>query len=523
MAYSKTTWANGTTPAISAANLNKMEQGIYDASVGSNEARQDLGKWYFQKDFSSSKYPFMQFDNLIFSKVYFKLIAPLTATRVFIDGSTNNWQSFTRLYETTKTDFIADVDTSGYTSVKFTVELSISTTDTLEAIIHPYDAYSMSQEIVDLKTDTKALQDFSMNMTVPKDKLSGTNNQGYYFAAYANTGIKSIANNSYNIRSYSVLAGHTYFLYGNNVSINAALPLAVFGTEAVSNNASYKTKLLDGTSTPTDYALRYTPEENGYIHIAWITDKVELGLYDTEFVSDAFIKTIGADINKPIKIQLFGDSITDNTWGDNITWANSIPQMLSECDVTVYDDAVAGACIGHGKASGGGSHSHQEDEYNYVYDLVTDGVTLQTSADFIVILVGTNDWAGGHDLGDMSSTGVTTIYGALREILEYLSTNTTSKVFICTIPQRYNSDDRNRDVNEYGEPINSDRVTLAEYCEPFKKLSAFYGMPCIDLNASLGWNRSNVSNFTTDGLHPNVTGDKMLAALICSEIKKHIG
>ena len=31
MAYTKTTWVNNTTPAISADNLNKMEQGIYDA------------------------------------------------------------------------------------------------------------------------------------------------------------------------------------------------------------------------------------------------------------------------------------------------------------------------------------------------------------------------------------------------------------------------------------------------------------------------------------------------------------
>lgn len=31
MSYSKTTWANDSTPAINAANLNKMEQGIYEA------------------------------------------------------------------------------------------------------------------------------------------------------------------------------------------------------------------------------------------------------------------------------------------------------------------------------------------------------------------------------------------------------------------------------------------------------------------------------------------------------------
>jgi hypothetical protein len=31
MAYTKTTWVNDTTPAINATNLNKIEQGIYDA------------------------------------------------------------------------------------------------------------------------------------------------------------------------------------------------------------------------------------------------------------------------------------------------------------------------------------------------------------------------------------------------------------------------------------------------------------------------------------------------------------
>jgi hypothetical protein len=33
MAYTKTTWADGGPPPISAANLNKMEQGIADANA----------------------------------------------------------------------------------------------------------------------------------------------------------------------------------------------------------------------------------------------------------------------------------------------------------------------------------------------------------------------------------------------------------------------------------------------------------------------------------------------------------
>ena len=36
MAYSKTNWVNGQAPALSAENLNKMEEGIYNNSISSD-------------------------------------------------------------------------------------------------------------------------------------------------------------------------------------------------------------------------------------------------------------------------------------------------------------------------------------------------------------------------------------------------------------------------------------------------------------------------------------------------------
>jgi len=38
MAYNKTVWNNGSTPPINAANLNKIEQGIYDNSINKADA-----------------------------------------------------------------------------------------------------------------------------------------------------------------------------------------------------------------------------------------------------------------------------------------------------------------------------------------------------------------------------------------------------------------------------------------------------------------------------------------------------
>lgn len=39
MAYVKTNWADGQAPALSAANMNKIEQGIFDASATADSAK----------------------------------------------------------------------------------------------------------------------------------------------------------------------------------------------------------------------------------------------------------------------------------------------------------------------------------------------------------------------------------------------------------------------------------------------------------------------------------------------------
>ena len=42
MAYTKTTWNNNQPPAIDADNLNKIEQGIYDAHDEITDLKGDL-------------------------------------------------------------------------------------------------------------------------------------------------------------------------------------------------------------------------------------------------------------------------------------------------------------------------------------------------------------------------------------------------------------------------------------------------------------------------------------------------
>lgn len=43
MAYTKTNWINDSVPAINAGNLNKIEQGIYDNSIATEENTDNIG------------------------------------------------------------------------------------------------------------------------------------------------------------------------------------------------------------------------------------------------------------------------------------------------------------------------------------------------------------------------------------------------------------------------------------------------------------------------------------------------
>lgn len=49
MAYTKTNWANDSTPAINEENLNKIEQGIYDNSINIEHLSDEVGVFSIAK------------------------------------------------------------------------------------------------------------------------------------------------------------------------------------------------------------------------------------------------------------------------------------------------------------------------------------------------------------------------------------------------------------------------------------------------------------------------------------------
>ena len=258
------------------------------------------------------------------------------------------------------------------------------------------------------------------------------------------------------------------------------------------------------TATDIDYTL--TAPSNGYFCVS----KSSEGTATPVFCPSYYAVNKNPKV-QTLKIQLFGDSITDNTWGDNTTWANHIANMIPERNVTIINSAVGGTFL-RKQSTGDGT----------ITDLVTNGTTLDTSVDVVVVIGGTNDWAsGGPVLGTFLDGTYSTIYGAVETICKYVTTNTNALLIFGTPPQRYNATDQERETDSHGTPINSRDYTLRQFCDAIIETCKYYGIPVVDLNAILGWNRNNVGRFTSDGLHPNNVGDYWIGRLMCNAIKEH--
>lgn len=500
------------------ASAAQIAQNTADISSVKNA----LGQWYFSRQWTNEQYPYVLVNDFS-GRVFYKLVEPTEhVTGFLVFGSNDGWQTQTSIYSQSLalngSEYYVDIP-SGYTSLKFALTMDQAYTGTYAAIIHSIDNHSISQYVLDLVNDVNSLEtSLAESVYSIGDVMTGTNYNGFYINSAPYHGIQSISNTVFNVRKYPVTKGNVYFLSGIGVALAANLPVAAFGVEDVVDENNYIEKILDGSTTPTDYFEKYVPDQNGYIYVAWITNNVELKLYNGVLAADV-VNDIIQDMpdKRNIKIQLFGDSITDNTWGDLQTWANYIPQYLSDVlTPTVVNSAVGGSPLTHSNANNG------------VWDLVcsADYSVLDNNADVIVILSGTNDWAGvvastGDNIGAWGGNYYT-IYGALQQIIEKISEETSAKIIVCTPPQRYNSVDRDRPTDSRGTPLNYNGKTLRDFCDAMLDVSQYYGIMCLDLNAILGWDRKNVGDFTTDGLHPNTVGDEWVGRLICNEIKRHM-
>ena len=104
-------------------------------------------------------------------------------------------------------------------------------------------------------------------------------------------------------------------------------------------------------------------------------------------------------LEKCYKLQLFGDSITDSSWGDCTTWVSFFPSRLG-----------SGKAVTVNNAYGGGALSALPGKKNCVVRLLPK--MLHPDADLVVVFASTNDFAAnGPGIGLPGSRDKATLWG----------------------------------------------------------------------------------------------------------------
>ncbi len=166
---------------------------------------------------------------------------------------------------------------------------------------------------------------------------------------------------------------------------------------------------------------------------------------------------------------------------------------------------------------------------NYGYSAIaftgTTGITSKTSlwdvADIYTIFLGTNDYSFDKAIGSLSDytgdTGILTMYGAMRELVDAIYTaNPSAQILFCTPTKRdYNSLDSWDDTNGLGN-------TFEDYVTAIEAIAKYNSFEIIDLNKEAQFNRTTFSVLTYDNLHPVSLGYKHIANIFKPILLKYI-
>lgn len=232
--------------------------------------------------------------------------------------------------------------------------------------------------------------------------------------------------------------------------------------------------------------------------------------YFTEMVDNHIreVVTITSKL-KGKKGNLLGDSITSTDYVLPTWWQ----RIAEETGATFNNYGVSGTPI-----------KHTNDNNGFV-DRYT---SMDTSADFVLVMGGTNDT--GTPIGYFDDTRNTTFMGALIQLIEGLLKTYVGKPIIFCTPIKLGYSDGSYYVNPRDtlktclNTKTEESVTLQLRAEAIKLKCEQYGLPCIDL-----WNHSGINAidadkvyFLDDLTHPSEQGQERIYRMILNELERLI-
>lgn len=144
---------------------------------------------------------------------------------------------------------------------------------------------------------------------------------------------------------------------------------------------------------------------------------------------------------------------------------------------------------------------------------------MDNNSDIILVFGGTNDYGNAIPLGTYTDNVNTTFFGALNVLIKGLLNKYPSKTILFATPLQ-----RNYTLGGVGGiagvGANSAGFTLLQYVDAIIEVCGYYSIPVIDLYRNAGISTLNITNFSTDGLHPVAVGHERIAYKMASFINE---
>ena len=207
-------------------------------------------------------------------------------------------------------------------------------------------------------------------------------------------------------------------------------------------------------------------------------------------------------------INFLGDSITQGAGASSPeeNYVNLVGKMLG-CEARNY--GIGGTRIARQNVL----------SVEHIYDLdFLMRSEVMGDADFVFVFGGTNDYGHGvAEFGELDSEDIYTFCGAVNVLFRKLIAR-YGKEKLCVILPLHRCDED----NPYGDGSKKKPgKLLKDYDLALKTLAEKYGLDTMDFEKEFPFSKIGAGQgLTTDGLHPNSRGHRIIAEKICEYVRK---
>lgn len=197
-------------------------------------------------------------------------------------------------------------------------------------------------------------------------------------------------------------------------------------------------------------------------------------------------------------------------FGDSITYGISSPGLtvITNKYIKLFCDyANVGTLVN--KAKSGTTFVHRGGGH----DICDEVTAFSGNADIIWIAGGTNDFTEGSVVGEWGDDTYNTVFGSLKIICEYLTTNYPNAIVIFITPIS-----RTKDISAYPDAIAS----MDDYRSAIYDVATYYGYNVVNgLSLGMpreqgGWNNTMIED--SDGVHPTALGHALYARSLAGKL-----